>query len=244
MVIIYKNLIVLVILLFFIRCLSAQSADTILINYFKATGGLEKIRDIKTSFVEVQTETFGSYDEDIWYKQPINGYQKSYALLRREKTRAELYTENELAGIHYYNDGYWLASKKRGVLDYYNFMDKEIVLSQSMYDFYTIWYFYTHFPYKLIGTQKIAEKNLFIIEFDRPQGTVQYMFESQTFLLKMGKYPDGDIFYEDYREFEGLYLPTKILTYKKGKIFRKTELKAIKLNLNLPDSLFVPKNID
>lgn len=234
----YKTILIIIITVFIIPCLSAQTADEVIANYVEAIGGKEKISQIKSLYLENTTKVMGM--KVISCTTILNG--------------KGLRTDTKFMGsniITCYNDksGWSVNSRENTITDLIIKIQNAMLTDQIFIGGPFLDYIAKGYKVESEGRMKIGNVSAIKIKMIMLENIVcEYFFDPSTYYLLRTIQKAGinrnksDIVsnYSDYRPtLIGYIMPYTIKMEMGGKLSTKTVVSKITFNQPVDSSIFI-----
>ena len=220
-------------------CVIAQELDInqILQRYFEAIGwnNIDKVATV------VATGTSIQYGQETSFRQIQKRPDRAYMEV--------LLADGQIIRQGYNGNSGWMLASWMNAVEPVELLGPDLTTIKNMGNIEGDLWNWQEKGHKLIlaGIQDLAGKKVYRLKLTKQDGDIDEMYiDTETFILKKmirktsidGADVDVEIYYDDYRNIEGIVLPFRIeqrLNNQQGMVIN---FKEIKLNIEVDDKIF------
>ncbi len=224
-----------------------MKTDELMAKIIEAAGGEDNIRKVKTRVTE--------FDMDL-ENQGVKGFGKLYAKAPNLSASETTFTAlgKEIGkGFDYFNGT--TGGEDYSFSDPEDYTGKRLADAKLAADIYSTVDWRKDFKtIEITGKKEIDGEEAYAVRFDPNEGTsfTDY-YSTKTFLLleRNGVIPSStssvelpySVKFSDYREVDGLMIPFKTINFSQSNGNIVTNIKSVKQNVPIPDSIFAPREL-
>ncbi len=232
-----KNIICLICLCFAFSSVQAQEVDEILKNYFESMGGLEKIKEMKSTKME-----------GIMSMGPME-FPGVITAMEPNLQRVDVNVQGKEIVQAYDGETAWMVNPFQGG-EAAQKMPEEMAEEMVNDEFQDSFIDYKDKGHKveLLGREEVEGAETYKIKLTKKNGDIEYYyFDTEYYIPIMtkstvksgpGKGQEVETYLSDYQEVDGIMMPFYIETKTGGETMQKITIKEVVLNPEIEEGFF------